>query len=55
MLDHGKLIQEIDVNQASKEKIIILESSQIQAIHDYFITKTSIQILALEENKLRFI
>lgn len=55
MLDNGKLIQEIDVKQAPKEKIIILESSQIKAIHDYFNTKTSIQILELEEHKLHFI
>lgn len=55
MLDNGELIQEIDIKQISKEKILVLESSQIQLINNYFMTKTSIQILASDATTLRFI
>jgi ABC-2 type transport system ATP-binding protein len=55
MLDNGKLIQEINVKSDAKEKKIILESSQIQAIYAYFSKKRTIQMLELKENTLQFI
>jgi hypothetical protein len=51
----GKLIQEINVKSDAKEKKIILESSQIQAIYAYFSKKRTIQMLELKENTLQFI